>query len=257
MRFLDWMQLPEVTSRHGAVVDAMNEFVHLFMLALGVGWTIFFLYCLWRFWHKRHPKADYAGVRGHASTHLEVTVVIIEAILLIGFAFPFWAQRAGAIPTGPDVVRIRAVGQQFSWAFHYPGPDGKFGWVSPEFFLEDASGLDRNDPNGVDDIVTGTLTMPVNRDVVIHVTSRDFIHNLTMGPLRVSQDAVPGMEIPVWFTPTKTGRWEIICGQLCGARHSSMRAEYEVVTQDAFGKWVQENAPKPAAPELADGGADG
>ena len=79
MRLLDLMLVPEVTSAHGATVDAMDEFVHLFMAVLFVGWTLFFLYCLWRFWHKRNPKADYVGVRGHASTHIEVGVIIIEA----------------------------------------------------------------------------------------------------------------------------------------------------------------------------------
>ena len=93
MRILDWLQLPELASLHGATVDAMDEFVHLFMTVLFIGWTIFFLYCCWRFWHRNNPKADYTGVRSHASSHVEVAVVIVEAILLIGFAMPFWAQR--------------------------------------------------------------------------------------------------------------------------------------------------------------------
>ncbi len=259
MRILDWLQLPEVTSLHGATVDAMNEFVHIFMAVLFVGWTIFFLYCLWRFWHKRNPKADYTGVRGHASTHLEVSVVIIEAILLIGFALPFWAQRVEAFPTGPDVVRIRAVAYQFGWAFHYPGPDGKFGRVHTDFYVSNPAGLDAEDPNGMDDIVSvGSLTMPKDRPVVIHVTSRDVIHNLSMVPLRVSQDAIPGAEYPTWFTPNKVGEWEIICGQLCGAGHGSMRALYNVVTEDEFDQWIVDNAPQPAAAAAApDGGGQG
>ncbi|MCH1503009.1 MAG: hypothetical protein L7V86_05455, partial [Verrucomicrobiales bacterium] len=75
--------------------------------------------------------------------------------------------------------------------------------------------------------------------------SKDVIHNLSMVPLRVSQDAIPGTEYPTWFTPTKTGEWDIICGQLCGAGHGSMRALYTVIEGDEFDKWVIENAPKP------------
>ena len=248
MRLLDLMLVPEVTSAHGATVDAMDEFVHLFMAVLFVGWTLFFLYCLWRFWHKRNPKADYVGVRGHASTHIEVGVIIIEAILLIGFALPFWAVRVEAFPSGPDVAHIRAVGYQFGWAFHFPGPDGKFGRVDKDLYVTDPAGLDREDPNGMDDIVkVGTLTMPKDRPVILDITSKDVIHNVSMVPLRVSQDAIPGTEYPTWFTPTKTGEWEIICGQLCGAGHGSMRALYEVIEPDEFDKWVIENAPKPPA----------
>ncbi|MFT4637073.1 MAG: cytochrome c oxidase subunit 2 [Verrucomicrobiales bacterium] len=248
------MQLPEATSAHAATVDAMNEFVHLFMLALCVGWTIFFFYCLYRFWHKRHPKADYVGVRGHASSHVEVAVVIIEAILLIGFALPFWAQRVEAFPSGPDVVNIRATAYRFGWAFHYPGADGKFGRVHSDFFVSDPAGLDRQDPNAFDDIVSvGTMLMPVDKPVLVTVASKDVIHNLSMVPLRVSQDAMPGAEFPTWFTPTKTGTWEIICGQLCGEGHSSMKAFYEVKTLGEFEKWKLENAPKPPVPAPVEG----
>lgn len=248
------MQLPEVTSLHGATVDAMDEFVHLFMAVLFVGWSLFFLFCLWRFWHKRHPKADHLGVQSHAYTHLEVSVVIIEAILLIGFAFPFWAQRVEAFPTGPDVVRLRAVAYQFGWAFHYPGPDGRFGRVHRDFYLTDPAGLDREDPNGMDDIVSvGSMVLPHGRPVVVTVTSKDVIHNLSLVPMRVSQDAIPGAEYPTWFTPTKTGEWEIICGQLCGDGHSSMRALCTVLTEGDFDQWVIDNAPQPQPPAEGEG----
>ena len=80
--------IPENFSAHGGQVDHMIDVVHWFMIALFVGWTLFFLYCVVRFWHRNHPKASYQGVRGHLSTHLEVGVIIVEAVLLLGFAFP-------------------------------------------------------------------------------------------------------------------------------------------------------------------------
>ena len=255
MRILDWLQLPELASLHGATVDAMDEFVHLFMMVLFIGWTIFFLYCCWRFWHRNNPKADYTGVRSHASSHVEVAVVIVEAILLIGFAMPFWAQRVAAFPTGPDVCEVRAVAYQYGWGFHYPGADGKFGRVSTDLYPTDPVGLDREDPNGIDDIVkVGMLQIPKDRPVLIHVTSKDVIHNFSVVPFRVSQDAIPGTEYPLWFTPTKTGSWDLICGQLCGAGHGSMRAEVTAVEPEDFDKWLVENAPQPpAAPAPAEG----
>ncbi len=253
-RVLDWLQLPEVASLHGATVDAMNEFLHLFMLVLFVGWTAFFLFCIWRFWHKRNPKADYVGVRGHASTHLEVSVVIIEAILLIGFAWPFWFQRVEAWPTGDDVVEVRAVAYQFGWAFHYPGQDGKFGRIDYGLYTENPVGLDKEDPNAADDFITvGNMTLPVDQPIIVHVSSRDVIHNLSMVPLRVSQDAMPNEDYPVWFTPTKIGEWEIICGQLCGAGHGSMRALYNVVSTGDYAKFLLENAPAPPVAAASQG----
>ncbi len=254
MRLIEWLGLPELASLHGATVDAMDEFVHVFMAVLFVGWTIFFLYCLFRFWHRRQKRADYVGVRGHASSHLEVAVVIIEAILLIGFAFPFWFQRVAAFPTGPDVVTVRAVAYQFGWAFHYPGPDGKFGRVDKKLYVSTPAGVDREDPNAIDDVVVvGEMVLPKDREVIVRVTAKDVIHNLSIVPFRVSQDAIPGETYPQWFTPTKVGTWDIICGQLCGAGHGSMRAQVTVMTPEEFDRWLTENAPAPpAAPAEAD-----
>lgn len=250
----NWMQLPELASLHGATVDALNVFVHIFMGVLAVGWTLFLIFVFWRFHQRRSAKANYTGVRSHASTHVEVGVVIVEAILLLGFAFPFWAQRVAAFPIAdPTTVRLRAVGYQFGWAFHYPGPDGKFGRVHPDLYLQDPAGLDREDPNGQDDVVSvGNLVLPKDRSVVIEVTSRDVIHNLALHPMRTAQDAIPGAEYPMWFTPTKTGEWEIICGQLCGAGHASMKAMMEVRSAEEFDQWIADNTPAPAADSAAD-----
>ena len=89
----------------------------------------YFLYAIFRFHRSRNPKADYHGVQSKASAHLEFTVVLIEAVLLLGFALPLWGKRVNGdqFPEGGDAVRIHAVGQQFLWNFHYPGPDGVFG----------------------------------------------------------------------------------------------------------------------------------
>lgn len=231
----------------------MNEFIHLFMAVLFVGWSAFIVIALFRFHRSRNPKADYLGVKSHASSHLEVGVVIVEAVLLLGFAFPFWKQRVKDWPTGPDVVHVRAVGYQFGWFFHYPGPDGQFGRVDPDFYATHPVALDLQDPGSKDDIVVpGTLTIPVDRPCVIDVTSKDVIHNLAIVPMRIAQDAFPGQEVPMWFTPTKKsvdGPWEIICGQLCGAGHSQMKAFIEVISEEDWAKWLEERTPKPAAPD--------
>lgn len=153
---LHLLGLPELASEHGELVDHMNGFVHWFMLILFVGWSIFLAYVFVRFRQKRNPKADYRGITNHATTHVEIGVCIVEAILLIGFAFPLWSRQADEFPTGPEVVRLRAVGEQFLWTFHYAGKDGVLGGINPRLTTPtNGIGRELNDPNGKDDFLSG------------------------------------------------------------------------------------------------------
>jgi cytochrome c oxidase subunit II len=232
--------ISEVHSEHGRMVDHMLEIVHWFMLLLFVGWSIFLVITLWRGYHKRNPKANYHGVQSHASSHLEIGVIITEVILLLGFAFPLWGQRVDQFPN-PD-VRVNAWAEQFAWNFQYAGPDGKFG-TTDRFLISGANpiGIDPEDPNGLDDVVTGNLVLPNRKKIEINVTSKDVIHNLALPTMRIAQDADPGKFSRMWFVPTKAGKSDIICGQLCGAVHGQMRSELEVVPDEkAFTTWLSE-----------------
>ena len=128
---VEFLGIPENFSEHGGSVDHLIDLVHWFMLALFVGWTTFFLFACWRFWRKRNPKASYHGVQNHVTTHLEVGVAIFEAVLLLGFAFPLWAERTDRFEDiqVQDPARVRVIGYQFGWNYHYPGLDGKFGRI--------------------------------------------------------------------------------------------------------------------------------
>src|SRR5688572_21299314 len=122
-----WLGIPALASEHGEMVDNMLELVHWVMLILFIGWSAFLVVVFTKFRRTKNPNADYYGVRGHASTHIEIGVVIVEAILLLGFAFPLWAQQSLEYPTGKNVVKIRAVGEKFSWSFQYAGTDSTLG----------------------------------------------------------------------------------------------------------------------------------
>lgn len=247
-----WLGMVENASEHGATIDIMFEFTHWFMLALFVGWSGYFVYSLFRFHRSRHPEADYHGVRSHASSHLEITVVLIEAVLLIGFALPIWARRVNDFPK-EGALRVRVIGQQFSWMFHYPGRDGVFG--RQDSSLVSASnpiGLDAADPAGKDDIVsTNELHLPVNRAVIAEVSSKDVIHSFSLQHMRVGQDAIPGSRVPMWFKPTKVGSYEVICGQLCGLGHYAMKASMSVDSNEDFEGWMTEMEQLSAAPQPA------
>ena len=238
--------LPELASEHGSMVDHMLEMVHWLVAGLLVGWSIFFVYCLLRFRKKRNPKASYHGVQGHASHHVEIAVVVVEAILLLGFAFPLWAQRTTDYPSGPDVVKVRAVAEQYKWTMHYPGPDNKFGLTKYDLISgSNPLGIDWEDINAKDDFVYTELVLPVNRECIVSVASKDVIHNLSLHPMRIQQDAIPGSVSDMWFRPISTGRWQTICGQLCGAGHGGMVGYMEVMNGDDFDAWYKENVPKP------------
>ena len=234
--------ITEPTSQHGQMVDHMLEVVHWVMAALFVGWTIFLAITLWRCYHKRNPKANYHGVQSHASSHLEIGVIITEVILLLGFAFPLWGQRVDQFPD-PD-VKVNAWAQQYAWNFQYPGADNKFG-TTDRFLISSQNpiGLDAEDPNSMDDVITGSLVLPKGKKIEINVTSKDVIHNLALATMRIAQDADPGKFSRMWFVPTKVGKSEIICGQLCGPAHGNMRSVLEVVPDDKkFQAWLGEQS---------------
>ena len=245
MSILDYFGLPENYSLHGEQVDQMNSVITWLMLVLFVGWTTFFCITLFKFWHRRNPKASYTGVKNHVSTHLEIGVVIVEAVFLLGFAFPLWTERTDTfervVANDPDAPRVRVIGQQYSWIYHYPGNDGVFGRTDNALITGDnAIGIDRDDPNSDDDfITTSELKLPVNRDCILQVTSKDVIHNFAIVPMRIQQDCIPGKEIPMWFRPVKEMRTFVVCAQLCGDKHADMKGVMEVINADEYYKWAE------------------
>jgi cytochrome c oxidase subunit 2 len=234
--------LPPNASEHGFQIDHIIEFCHWFMGALFLGWSVFFIYVLLRFRKGKHPVADHEGVKSGISTHLEFAVVLIEAVLLVGFAIPLWAKRVNQFPETKDAILVHAVGQQFNWNFHLPGPDGQFG--RREIALVSNSnplGLDPNDPAGKDDIVVlGELHVPVGRPVIIELSSKDVIHNFALPHMRMAQDAIPGQIIPMWFKPIKPGNYEVVCGQLCGLGHYGMKGMLVVDNPEEYQAWLKE-----------------
>lgn len=240
LNWSQWLGIPENYSEHGGNVDHLIDIVHWFMAVLFVGWTIFFFVCLWKFRASKNPKASYHGVTNHVSSHLEIGVVIIEAVLLLGFAFPLWWERTDQFEEvqKTDPVRVRVIGYQFGFQYHYPGEDGKFGRIDRH--LVSGVGdpcIDPDDPNGWDDFVAPVLKLPVDRNAILQVTSTDVIHNYSIVPMRIQQDCLPGRDIPMWFKPVKTLETYVICGQLCGEGHANMRGLMEVVSQKAYSSW--------------------
>ncbi len=241
---------PVQASTHAAEVDHMTILVHWLMLVLFVGWGFFFVFVLFRFRKGANPKASYTGAHGKFAKSTEVAVAVIEIGILIFYAIPAWATRVKAFPAESQAVVVRVVAEQFAWNVHYPGPDGKFGRTDIKLVSADNPlGLDRSDPNAKDDITTiNQLNLPVDRPVLVHLSSKDVIHSFGLYEMRVKQDAIPGMTIPVWFIPNRVGEYEIACSQLCGLGHFRMRGFITIQSAADYQKWYddQEKELRPA-----------
>jgi cytochrome c oxidase subunit 2 len=245
--------LPPLASQHGADVDRLILYVHWLMAALFAGWLAYFFYVIFRFRKSNNPKASYSGVKSHATSYIEAAVALVEAVLLLGFAVPLWAKAVDQFPPERQSTVVRVMAQQFLWNFRYPGPDGEFGRADLRFVSStNVWGVDPSDPKGKDDFSppsSNELTVPVNKPVIAYITSQDVVHSFKINPLRVTQDAIPGLQIPTWFTPTREGQYLINCAQLCGNGHSAMRGYLNVVSQEKYDQWLAERAKSgPAAP---------
>ena len=234
--------LPPLASTNGQGVDDLIIYVHWLMIALFLGWIIYFFYVLHRFRSSRNPRADYTGVKSHASNYLELGVAGVEAVLLIFVAVPLWARQVAHFPAPGESTVIQVVAQQFAWNVRYPGPDGVFGKQDMKFVaLDNVFGMDPADLASKDDIqLLNEIHVPVNKPVIIYLGSKDVVHSLKIIAMRVCQDAIPGLRVPVWFTPTIIGKYQINCAQLCGNGHASMSGGYLTVESQAdFDKWLK------------------
>lgn len=206
---LAFMFMPPDLSTHGGGIDNLMLWLHVLMGILFVGWGAFFVYTLIRFRRKRSPRADYEGVKSHTSSYVEISVVIAECVLLFGLAIPLWGNWVDLGRPDPEEAKlqVRVIAQQFAWNVQYPGPDGQFGRLDPGLINEQLNpvGLDREDPAAQDDVVlVNQLLVPVDTPVVVNVTSMDVIHSFFLPVMRVKQDAIPGISIPIGFRAQMT-----------------------------------------------------
>lgn len=234
--------LPPLASAEGAHID------RLFYSTLIITGIVFVLVhvllalFVWRFAAHGDRKARH----WHDNRRLELTWTIIPAVALtvmVAMAGVVWARTRLAPPATGMVVDVRA--EQFAWLSRYPGPDGTFGRVDPTLIhpRTNRMGLDPKDPASADDIVSPELHLVVNEPVRVSLRSTGVIHAFFIPEFRVKQDAVPGVTIQTWFTPTREGRYEIACAELCGIGHYAMKGTVIVQSRDAFNAWLAQQTP--------------
>ncbi len=234
--------LQPLASLEGRDNDTLMYLIHGLILVLFVGWAVYFVVVLIKFHKSKNPTIIHVPKAHQISSTVEWTVAAIEFLLLFAFSIPFWAVHQASIPEGKNIMEIKVVAQQFAWNVRYAGPDGRFGHASARFLNDNPLGLDPNDPDGKDDITTmNQIYLPVDKTVIIRLTSKDVIHSFGVPAMRIKQDVIPGMTTSVWFTPNKIGSYEIVCSQLCGPGHYRMRGIIHVVDKSDFDQWIEQN----------------
>jgi cytochrome c oxidase subunit 2 len=228
-----WLPNPSSGDPHRAISTFGREIDSLFVIILWItgivfiGTQIVLVWVAWRFVDQR--DAEGKPVRSarylHGSQRLEVIWTIIPAAILVFIALyqmGTWAsiKFRSAAPRVPPLAEITA--RQFQWVMRYAGHDGKL--------------------NTPDDLFTvSDLHFVKNKQVLIYLKSSDVLHSFFLPHLRIKQDAVPGITIPVWFDADMAGKYELVCAELCGWGHYKMRGTVTVhETEAEFQKWMDQ-----------------
>jgi len=235
--------LPVGASAAAAGIDHHFTVTFILMGAVFVAAQLALGYLVWSY--RDRGSAPGKESYSHGNTKLEIVWTVLTTVLFVGMnlaSSSIWASERFR-QAEANAVHVEVTGMQFAWYFRYPGPDGKFGVTKPE--LEDASaggeaalGMDPKDTASKDDVVSGVMVVPVDREIEVILRSHDVIHSFFVPQMRFKQDAVPGLAIHMHFTPIQTGEFEIACAELCGLGHYKMHGFVKVVSQEEFDKWL-------------------
>ncbi|MEK1910607.1 cytochrome c oxidase subunit II [Pseudomonas chlororaphis] len=198
--------------------------------------TLFMAIAVIRFRHREGARAHYQP----ESRKLEGWLVILTSLGIIGMLAPGLVVYNDFVQVPQEATQLEVIAQQWQWAFRFPGQDGKLGkadvkWIDPG----NPFGLDRNDPAGQDDvlIMNNEVRLPIDRPVKVLLRAKDVLHDFYIPQMRAKMDMVPGMVSHFWFTPTRLGKFEVLCAEYCGLGHYNMRGHLVVEEQGAFDQW--------------------
>ena len=198
---------------------------------------LFMAYATWRYRHQEGSRAHYEP----ENSRLEWGLTIVTTIGVVAMLAPGLIVWDDYVNVPDEAEEFEVLAQQWKWAFRFPGEDGLFGTVDVNFIKSDNPfGMNPEDPRGEDDVLVrgGTVHLPVNQPMKVNLRSTDVLHDFFVPEFRAKMDSVPGMITYFWFEPTKPGRYEILCAELCGNGHYTMRGWVEVDTQEDFDAWL-------------------
>ncbi|NUU37254.1 cytochrome c oxidase subunit II [Pseudomonas sp. C2B4] len=205
----------------------------LFFIAI----TVFMAVAVMRYRHREGVRAHYQP----ESKKLEFWLIVVTSIGIAAMLAPGLVVYNDFIRVPKEAYELEVVAQQWQWAFRFPGQDGKLGKSDIKFVnATNPLGVDPKDPAGQDDVLikNNEIRLPLNRPVKVLLRSKDVLHNFYIPQIRSKMDMVPGMVSYFWFTPTKTGQYEVLCAEFCGVGHYNMRGQMIVEEQGAFDQWL-------------------
>jgi cytochrome c oxidase subunit 2 len=204
--------------------DLLNVMIVLSAFVFSLVMVMLF-YALWKFRAKPGDESD--GEPIHGNTRLEVAWTVIPTIIVLFGAGYSWSVLSDIETPVDDALTVDVFSQQYAWSFGYPGKDNV--WSE------------------------GELHVPLDRQVQFKMHSQDVIHSFWVPEWRIKKDNVPGITTTAIVTPDKLGTYQLICTELCGFGHASMRAKVVVETPADFRKWVgglKEEVPAPLAESI-------
>ncbi len=185
------------------VMIVLSAFVFaLVMVMLG--------YALYKFRAKPGDESD--GEPIHGNTRLEVAWTLIPTIIVLFGAGYSWAVLDEIEEPAENPLKVQVFAQQFAWSFGFPGKENAFS--------------------------EGDIHVPVDRQIQFKLHAQDVIHSFWVPEWRIKKDAVPGITTTATVTPDKPGTYQLVCTELCGIGHATMRATVVVEPEAEFEKWV-------------------
>ena len=233
--FSPWTFTP--LASNWAMVDVTVDITLWVTGVVFIAVNLFMAFCVIKFRAKKGQRAKYEPENKKLESWLTIlTSVGVAAMLTPGLVV--WGKFVN-VPE--EAHEVEAVGQQWHWTYRFPGADGKFGDVKAELItMDNPFGMVPEDPRGQDDVLVFNpeVHIPVDKPVKFLLRSKDVLHNYTVAQFRVKMDLIPGMQTFLWLTPTETGRFEVLCEELCGIAHHTMRGAVVVAEQGDFDLWL-------------------
>jgi len=230
-----WWFTP-LASNWQAIDDTIN--ISLWIVgAVFVAVSLFLAFVIFKYRHSKNRRSDYEPENPKLEGWLTLVTTLGVAAMLTPGLF-VWGQFV-SVPENSVLVEV--VGQQWHWSYRLPGKDGKLGNTAIRLVSENNPfGIDTNDVNAMDDLLvkSNELHLLIDQPVKALLRSKDVLHNFAVPQFRVKMDLVPGISTYVWFTPTKLGRYEMLCEELCGIAHFTMRGFIKVDSATEYQIWL-------------------
>jgi cytochrome c oxidase subunit 2 len=199
--------------------------------------NLFMAYCVVRYRQRKGSRASYEP----ENKKLESWLVGLSSLGIAAMLAPGLFVWAKVVDVPQDAAVFEVVGQQWHWSYRFPGKDGKLGTVDARHVSDqNPFGMNPDDPDGQDDVLISSpeVHLPLGKPVKALLRAKDVLHNFAVPQFRVKMDLVPGLVTYIWFTPTRVGKFDLLCNELCGVGHFVMRGKVVVEEEQAFQAWL-------------------